>query len=69
MVGLRRPPRVPPSGEDKDAEARHLCLEPLVHLDMWVGMWVCPMGGCGLAKREIRYVPGVGHCTCSPAIR
>jgi 1-acyl-sn-glycerol-3-phosphate acyltransferase len=30
-------------------------------LDMWVGMWVCPMGGCGLAKREIRYVPGVGQ--------
>ena len=30
-------------------------------LDMWVGMWVCPMGGCGLAKREIRFVPGVGQ--------
>ena len=30
-------------------------------LDMWVGMWVCPMGGCGLAKREIRVVPGVGQ--------
>ena len=30
-------------------------------LDMWVGMWVCPMGGCGLAKKEIRYVPGVGQ--------
>jgi 1-acyl-sn-glycerol-3-phosphate acyltransferase len=30
-------------------------------LDMWVGMWVCPMGGCGLAKKEIRFVPGVGQ--------
>ena len=30
-------------------------------LDMWVGMWVCPMGGCGLEKREIRFVPGVGQ--------
>ena len=30
-------------------------------LDMWLGMWVCPVGGCGLAKREIRYVPGVGQ--------
>ncbi len=30
-------------------------------LDMWLGMWVCPLGGCGLAKREIRYVPGVGQ--------
>tara|TARA_B100000575_G_scaffold277374_1_gene263643 strand:+ start:384 stop:1124 length:741 start_codon:yes stop_codon:yes gene_type:complete len=30
-------------------------------LDMWIGMWVCPMGGCGLAKKEIRYVPGVGQ--------
>jgi lysophosphatidate acyltransferase len=30
-------------------------------LDMWLGMWVCPMGGCGLAKKEIRYVPGVGQ--------
>jgi len=30
-------------------------------LDMWVGMWVCPMGGCGLAKKEIRLVPGVGQ--------
>jgi 1-acyl-sn-glycerol-3-phosphate acyltransferase len=30
-------------------------------LDMWIGMWVCPMGGCGLAKREIRFVPGVGQ--------
>ena len=30
-------------------------------LDMWMGMWICPMGGCGLAKREIRFVPGVGQ--------
>ena len=30
-------------------------------LDMWIGMWVCPMGGCGLAKKEIRLVPGVGQ--------
>ncbi len=30
-------------------------------IDMWLGMWVCPMGGCGLAKKEIRYVPGVGQ--------
>ena len=30
-------------------------------LDMWIGMWVCPMGGCGLAKKEIRVVPGVGQ--------
>lgn len=30
-------------------------------LDMWIGMWVCPMGGCGLAKKEIRIVPGVGQ--------
>lgn len=30
-------------------------------LDMWLGMWVCPMRGCGLAKKEIRYVPGVGQ--------
>jgi len=30
-------------------------------LDMWLGMWVCPMGGCGLAKKEIRYVPGIGQ--------
>ena len=30
-------------------------------LDMWLGMWICPMGGCGLAKREIQLVPGVGQ--------
>ena len=30
-------------------------------LDMWLGMWVCPWGGCGLAKREIRFIPGVGQ--------
>ena len=30
-------------------------------LDMWVGMWVCPIGGVGLAKKEIRYIPGIGQ--------
>jgi 1-acyl-sn-glycerol-3-phosphate acyltransferase len=30
-------------------------------LDMWVGMWICPIGGAGLAKREIMKVPGLGQ--------
>jgi len=30
-------------------------------LDMWMGMWVCPIGGGGLAKKEITRVPGLGQ--------
>jgi lysophosphatidate acyltransferase len=30
-------------------------------IDMWMGMWICPMGGGGLAKKEIVKVPGVGQ--------
>lgn len=30
-------------------------------LDMWMGMWVCPIGGGGLAKKEISKVPGLGQ--------
>ncbi len=29
-------------------------------IDMWVGMWVCPFGGCGTAKREIVRIPIFG---------
>lgn len=29
-------------------------------LDIFVGMWLCPMGGCGIAKREITRVPVFG---------
>jgi len=24
--------------------------------DMWLGMWMCPYRGCGVAKKEIRYL-------------
>jgi len=30
-------------------------------IDMWLGMWICPMGGVGLAKKEISKVPGIGQ--------
>ena len=29
-------------------------------IDMWVGMWICPYGGCGIAKKEIVRVPVFG---------
>jgi 1-acyl-sn-glycerol-3-phosphate acyltransferase len=29
-------------------------------LDIFLGMWLCPMGGCGIAKREITRVPVFG---------
>jgi len=29
-------------------------------IDMWVGMWACPYGGCGTAKREIVRIPVFG---------
>ena len=29
--------------------------------DMWLGMWLCPYGGCGGAKQEIRYLPFFGQ--------
>lgn len=29
-------------------------------IDMWVGMWACPYGGCGTAKREIVKIPVFG---------
>ncbi len=30
-------------------------------LDIWIGMWVCPFGGAGLAKKEIVRIPGLGQ--------
>ena len=30
-------------------------------LDMWVGMWLCPWGGCGTAKKEIIRLPFFGQ--------
>ena len=29
-------------------------------LDVLVGMWLCPIGGCGIAKQEIRRIPFFG---------
>ena len=29
-------------------------------IDMWVGMWLCPFGGCGVGKKEIIKVPFFG---------
>lgn len=29
--------------------------------DMWAGMWLCPFGGCGVAKKEIVRVPFFGQ--------
>ncbi len=29
-------------------------------IDMWVGMWLCPYGGCGVAKKEIIRIPFFG---------
>jgi lysophosphatidate acyltransferase len=30
-------------------------------VDMWVGMWLCPIGACGVAKKEIIKVPFLGQ--------
>ncbi|MBI4700043.1 MAG: 1-acyl-sn-glycerol-3-phosphate acyltransferase [Deltaproteobacteria bacterium] len=30
-------------------------------LDIFVGMWLCPYGGCGVAKKELRRVPVFGQ--------
>lgn len=30
-------------------------------LDMWFGMWFCPYGGCGVAKKEIVKLPFFGQ--------
>lgn len=30
-------------------------------LDMWFGMWFCPYGGCGVAKKEITKLPFFGQ--------
>jgi 1-acyl-sn-glycerol-3-phosphate acyltransferase len=30
-------------------------------IDMWVGMWLCPWSGCGMAKKEIVRVPIFGQ--------
>ena len=37
-------------------------------LDMWIGMWVCPMGGCGLAKKRFATFPASVSSTCSRVI-
>jgi len=29
-------------------------------IDMWLGMWICPYAGCGIAKKEIVRVPIFG---------
>ena len=30
-------------------------------IDMWAGMWLCPFGGCGVAKKEITKLPFFGQ--------
>ncbi|MCO4770194.1 MAG: 1-acyl-sn-glycerol-3-phosphate acyltransferase [Deltaproteobacteria bacterium] len=30
-------------------------------IDMWIGMWLCPYRGCGMAKKEIVRVPIFGQ--------
>jgi len=30
-------------------------------VDMWVSMWLCPIGGCGVAKKEIARLPFFGQ--------
>ncbi len=30
-------------------------------IDMWIGMWLCPWNGCGMAKKEIVRVPVFGQ--------
>lgn len=30
-------------------------------IDMWIGMWLCPYRGCGVAKREIIRIPFFGQ--------
>ncbi|MEE2829939.1 MAG: lysophospholipid acyltransferase family protein [Myxococcota bacterium] len=30
-------------------------------IDMWVGMWLCPYGGCGVAKKQIVKLPFFGQ--------
>jgi 1-acyl-sn-glycerol-3-phosphate acyltransferase len=30
-------------------------------IDMWVGAWLCPFGGCGVAKKEIVFIPFFGQ--------
>ena len=29
-------------------------------LDIFIGMWLCPMGGCGIAKKEVASIPFFG---------
>lgn len=29
--------------------------------DMWVGMWLCPFAGCGVAKKEVAHIPFFGQ--------
>jgi len=29
--------------------------------DMWVGMWLCPFSGCGVAKKEVARIPFFGQ--------
>jgi len=30
-------------------------------LDIFTGMWTCPIGGCAVAKKEIAHIPGFGQ--------
>jgi 1-acyl-sn-glycerol-3-phosphate acyltransferase len=30
-------------------------------MDVFIGMWICPVGGCGIAKKEIARVPVFGQ--------
>ena len=31
-------------------------------VDMWIGMWMCPLPSCGIAKKEIVRIPFFGLC-------
>ncbi len=30
-------------------------------IDMWIGMWICPYRSCGVAKKEIIFIPFFGQ--------
>jgi len=51
---IRNPERVDPA-----RPALYVCNHSST-IDMWVGMWLCPFGGCGVAKKEIVKVPFFG---------
>ena len=59
MLACRIRPRIEGRERIGQQPAIYVCNHAST-IDMWLGMWLCPYGGCGVAKKEIIKIPFFG---------